>query len=265
MSSSQLRGSGLEAAARRDRGFLLAGLFGISALAWAYTIALADHADPGAALLHAHAHAWAATELGTTFLMWVVMMVAMMAPTAAPMLLALDRIGRARPDSSGSLLPATSFLFGYLLVWTATSLVATLAQWRLHELALVSASGASRGAVFGGLVLLLAGVFQLTPLKQACLRRCRSPLLFLMSWWRPGSWGALRMGIVHGGFCVGCCWALMALMFVGGTMNLLWAAALTLLMLAEKALPMGRRVAHAAGIGLVGWGTLALGTALFRA
>ncbi|TFG96211.1 MAG: DUF2182 domain-containing protein, partial [Myxococcales bacterium] len=198
MLSSQLRGSSVEAAARRDRGFLLAGLFGISALAWAYTIALADHADPGNALLHAHAHAWAATELGTTFLMWGVMMVAMMLPTAAPMLLALVRIGRARPDPSGSLLPASSFLLGYLLVWTAISLFATLAQWRLHERALVSASGASQSAVFGGVVLLLAGVFQLTPLKQACLRRCRSPLLFLMSQWRPGSWGALRMGIVHG-------------------------------------------------------------------
>jgi predicted metal-binding membrane protein len=205
--SSLPRASGLEAAARRDRGFLLAGLFGISALAWAYTIALsAEHAEAADALLHAHARPWSATELGTTFLMWVVMMVAMMAPTAAPMLLALDRIGRARPDSSGSLLPATSFLVGYLLVWTATSLVATLAQWRLHELAWVSASGASRGAVFGGLLLLLAGAFQLSPLKQACLHRCRSPLLFLMSWWRPGSWGALRMGIVHGGFCVDCCW-----------------------------------------------------------
>jgi predicted metal-binding membrane protein len=261
-----LRASGLEAAARRDRGFLLAGLFGISALAWAYTIALSvDHAGAADALLHAHARPWAATELGTSFLMWVVMMVAMMAPTAAPMLLALDRIGRARPDSSGSLLAATCFLFGYLLVWTGASLVATLAQWRLHELSLVSASGASQGAVFGGLLLLLAGVFQLTPLKQACLHRCRSPLLFLMSGWRPGAWGALRMGIVHGGFCVGCCWALMALMFVGGTMNLLWAAGLTLLMLAEKALPMGRRVADAAGVVLLGWGTLALGTGLLGA
>jgi predicted metal-binding membrane protein len=260
------RASGLDTAARRDRGFLLAGLFGISALAWAYTIALsADHAGAAEQMLHAHARPWAATELGTSFLMWVVMMVAMMAPSAAPMLLAVARIGRARAEASGSLLPAAAFLCGYLLVWTAASLVATLAQWRLHDLAWVSASGASRGAVFGGLLLLLAGAFQLTPLKRACLRRCRSPLLFLISRWRPGSWGALRMGIAHGGFCVGCCWALMALMFVGGTMNLLWAAGLTLLMLAEKALPMGRRVADAAGIGLIGWGTLALGAGLLGA
>jgi predicted metal-binding membrane protein len=252
-------------AARRDRGVLLAGLVGISALAWGYTIALADHAahaDAAEALLHLHARPWTAAELGTTFAMWVVMMVAMMAPTVAPMLLALDRIGRARPGAGGSLLPATAFLAGYLLVWTALSLVAALVQWRLHELALVSAAGASRGTVFSGLLLLLAGAFQLTPQKQACLRRCRSPLLFLMSWWRPGAWGALRMGILHGVFCVGCCWALMALMLVGGAMNLLWAAALMLLMLAEKALPIGRRVAHAAGVGLIGWGTVLLATDL---
>jgi predicted metal-binding membrane protein len=145
------------------------------------------------------------------------------------------------------------------------SLVATLAQWRLHELALVSASGASRGAVFGGLLLLGAGAFQLTPLKQACLRRCRSPLLFLLGAWRPGSWGGLRMGVLHGGFCIGCCWALMALMFVGGTMNLLWAAGLMLLMLAEKLLPTGRWVGQVAGVGLMGWGIYALGAGLIRA
>ncbi len=112
--------------------------------------------------------------------------------------------------------------------------------------------------------MLGAGVFQLTPLKQVCLSHCRSPLLFLMTGWRPGSRGALRMGIQHGGYCVGCCWALMALMFVAGTMNLLWAAALMLLMLAEKVLPTGRGVSRAAGVGLMGWGTYALGAGLIR-
>jgi predicted metal-binding membrane protein len=259
LSGPHSRSQVLEAVARRDRLLLLAGLFGLSAVAWGYTIAWADHTALADTALHLHTRPWTSAELGATFLMWGVMMVAMMAPTAASMLLALARIGRAQAAPSGSLLPAATFLLGYLLVWTGFSLLATLAQWRLHELALVSAAGASRDAATAGVLLLAAGAFQLTPLKQACLSRCRSPLLFLMSAWRPGSWAGLRMGILHGAFCVGCCWALMALMFVGGTMNLLWAAGLMLLMIAEKLLPMGRRLSHAAGIGLMGWGGYALG------
>jgi len=192
-------------------------------------------------------------------------MVAMMAPTAAPTLLAMTRIAREQASASDPLLPATGFLLGYLLVWTGYSLVATLAQWRLHELALVTSSGASDAAAFGGALLLGAGAFQLSPMKQACLRHCRSPLLFLLSAWRPGSWGALRMGILHGAFCVGCCWALMALMFVGGTMNPLWGAGLMLLMLAEKSLPAGPRMGQAVGIGLLFWGICALVGALLPA
>ncbi len=253
-----------EAVARRDRLFLLAGLIGISALAWGYTFALADQ-TAGAGVAVAHVRPWTAADLAMTFVMWGVMMVAMMAPTAAPMLLTLARISRAQRNPSGPLVSTTTFLLGYLFVWMGFSLLATLAQWRLHELALVSASGASNSVVFGGLLLLGAGMFQLTPLKQACLRHCRSPLVFLLSGWRPGSWGALRMGSRHGSYCVGCCWALMALMFVAGTMNLLWAAALMLLMFAEKVLPAGRLVGHAAGVGLVGWGVYVLGTSLIRA
>jgi len=261
------RATALEALASRDRLFVLAGLIGISALAWAYTVALADHSTgmDAAAMGHAHAVTWTATDLAMTFLMWVVMMVAMMVPTAAPMLLTLARISREQSNSSGPVASTTAFLLGYVVVWTAFSLVATFAQWWLHDLALVSAAGASQSAVFGGLLLLGAGVFQLTPLKNACLSHCRSPVFFLMTAWRPGLAGALRMGIHHGGYCVGCCWALMALMFFSGTMNLLWAAGLMLLMLVEKALPPGRWVGYAAGITLVVWGLYVLGTGLFRA
>ena len=264
MPSSHDRAASQESIARRDRTFLLIGLIGISALAWGYMIALADHTATADAVVHAHTRPWSTTDFWMTFVMWGVMMVAMMAPTVAPMLLALARIDRAQPSPSGPLLPATMFLTGYLGVWTGFSVVATLAQWRLHELTLVSASGASNHAAFGGVLLLSAGAFQLTPLKQACLSRCRSPLLFLMSAWRPGSWGGLRMGILHGAFCIGCCWALMALMFVAGTMNLLWTAALMLLMLAEKSLPTGRQVGRAAGVGLMVWGMYALGAGLIR-
>lgn len=246
------------APARRDRLLVMAGLLGVSAVAWGYTIAWADH--PSA--LHVHFRPWAAADFGATLLMWSVMMVAMMAPTAAPMLLTVARIGRAQSASSAPLLPAAAFLAGYLLIWTGFSLLATLAQWRLHELALVSAEGAAHGAGFAGLLLLGAGAFQLTPLKRACLRRCRSPLAFLLRSWRPGARGGLHMGLLHGAFCVGCCWALMALMFVAGTMNLLWTAGLMLFMLAEKILPHGQRLGNAAGVGLVGWGAYVLGTGL---
>jgi len=242
----------------KNIGFLLAGLLGVCAVAWAYTIAWAEH-PPTA--LHVHTQRWTGAELGASFLMWSVMMVAMMAPTAAPMLLAVARIGQAR-GGARPLLPASAFLLGYLLVWTGFSLVATLAEWRLHDLMLVSEAGAARSAAFGGALLLAAGVFQLTPWKDACLSRCRSPLSFLLQAWRPGAWGGLRMGVLHGAFCVGCCWALMALMFVGGTMNLLWAAGLMLVMLAEKVLPRGRRLGQALGAGLVVWGIWELGSGL---
>ncbi len=256
----------LEAIASRDRLVVLAGLVAISAHAWYHTVALAHHAGHGShALAPAQLHPWAAGHLATTFLMWGVMMVAMMAPTAAPMLLTLARVSRAQLPGSGPVASATSFLLGYLLVWTGFSLFATLAQWQLHQLALVSVAGASTHVAFGGMLLLGAGLFQLTPLKEACLSHCRSPLLFLMTQWRPGSWGALRMGVEHGGYCVGCCWALMALMFVAGTLHLMWCAALMVLMLAEKVLPGGRLVGQAAGGGLVGWGLYVLGTGLTRA
>jgi predicted metal-binding membrane protein len=252
----------LEEVASRDRLVVLAGLVGISTLAWAYTIVLSDHsvASGLGASVHAHTEAWTAGDLATTFLMWVVMMVAMMAPTAAPMLLTLARVSRARPDGGGAVASTTAFLGGYLLVWIGFSLLATLAQWQLHQLALVSADGVSRHPGFGGLLLVGAGAFQLTPLKDRCLTQCRTPMFFLMTAWRPGSWGALRMGLHHGGFCVGCCWALMALMFVSGTMTLMWAAGLMLLMLGEKALPSGRRISQIAGAGLLTWGLGVLGS-----
>lgn len=256
-----------EPLAQRDRLIVLAGLIGISALAWIYTIALADHGHDHAvhAAAMAHARPWSATDLTLTFLMWTVMMVAMMVPTAVPMILAMAQVSRAQSRRAGPVTATTAFLLGYLIIWTAFSFVATLAQWWLHQLALVSAAGASTSAVFGGSLLLGAGIFQLTPLKDACLSHCRSPIFFLVSAWRPGAWGALRMGIHHGAFCLGCCWALMSLMFVAGTMNLLWTAALMLLMLAEKALPFGRRLGHVAGVGFVVWGLYLLGTHWMRA
>lgn len=246
----------MEALARRDRWIVLAGLIGVTALAWVYTIVLAGHDMEshlgGMAGMH-HA-AWGAADLALTFLMWVVMMVAMMLPTAAPMVLTLAGISRARDARDGPIAPATAFVLGYLIVWSGYSLVATLLQWRLHQAALISAAGASTSAALGAALLLSAGVFQLTPVKYACLRHCRSPRGFVLAEWRPGAVGGLRMGILHGLYCAGCCWALMALMFFAGTMNLLWIAGLALLMFVEKVLPGGRQLGYAVGVVLVVWG-----------
>jgi predicted metal-binding membrane protein len=248
---------------QRDRFVLLSALIGISAIAWAYTIALSSDSAHGVhANILAEPRAWTGTDLAVTFGMWTVMMMAMMLPTAAPMVLSLAKISRSKSVATSPVAPATGFLLGYAIAMTAFSLVAAVAQWGFHQAAWTSITGESTNRVFAGAVLLAAGGFQFTRLKDACLRRCRSPLWFLMTQWRPGSVGGLRMGISHGRFCIGCCWALMALMFVGGSMNLLWTAGLALFMLAEKALPAGRAVGRIAGAGLVVWGAGLLGTTL---
>jgi predicted metal-binding membrane protein len=148
------------------------------------------------------------------------------------------------------------FVLGYLAIWTGFSLLATLAQWGLHAAALLSPEAVSTSPVLGSALLTAAGVYQWSPLKHACLRRCRSPLGFLMTEWREGPGGALIMGLRHGVFCVGCCWALMALLFITGVMNLLWIAAIAGFILIEKVIPAGEYVARLAGLLLIGFGIL---------
>jgi predicted metal-binding membrane protein len=260
---SNQRATALEIIVQRDRFVLLLALIGISTIAWAYTIALSSGSGHGAhANILVEPRAWTAADLAVTFGMWTVMMMAMMLPTTAPMVLSLAKISRDKSEATGPLAPASGFLLGYAIVMTAFSLVAAVAQWGFHQAAWTSITGESTNRAFAGAVLLAAGGFQFTRLKDACLRRCRSPLWFLMTHWRPGPVGGLRMGISHGRFCIGCCWALMALMFVGGSMNLLWTAGLALFMLAEKALPAGREVGRIAGAGLVVWGAALLCTTL---
>jgi predicted metal-binding membrane protein len=146
------------------------------------------------------------------------------------------------------------FLLGYLIVWTGFSAVAAFAQWILHARALLSPMMVGTSPVLGGVLLIVAGIFQWTPLKNACLTHCRSPLGFLMTEWREGRWGALVMGLNHGAFCTGCCWFLMALLFVAGVMNVWWIAILTVLVLLEKVVPRGLSVSKVAGIFLASWG-----------
>lgn len=194
---------------------------------------------------------WGLPTVILLFLMWAVMMLAMMVPSAVPMIQAFLAVNEQRQYSSRPLVPVSVFLLGYLVVWTSFSALATLAQWGLHKAALLSPMMVTTSPVVSGGLLLAAGVFQWTPLKRACLSGCRSPLSFLMSGWRDGAAGAFSMGLRHGTFCVGCCWALMALLFVVGVMNLLWIAVIALFVMAEKTLPRGELLGYIGGVALV--------------
>ena len=198
---------------------------------------------------------WTAADVFFTFAMWAVMMVGMMTPSAAPVLLLFAGMVRGRGGTRWPLVVA-AFGAGYLIVWTAFSAGAALAQWGLHGSAMLSPAMSASSARLGGAILIAAGVYQLTPFKGACLTHCRSPLGFLLSHWRDGTIGALRMGIAHGTYCVGCCWALMGVLFVVGVMNLVWVAAMTVFVLVEKIGPAGAIVARVAGVLMIAAGAL---------
>jgi predicted metal-binding membrane protein len=197
---------------------------------------------------------WPMTTLLPLFLMWAIMMVAMMLPSALPMILTFASVSRGRQRLGRAYASISIFAAGYVIVWSTFSVIAAFAQWWLHRHALLSGMMVSANPWLGGGLLLTAGIFQFTPLKRACLTHCRGPLQFIMTRWREGNRGALRMGLEHGAFCAGCCWALMALLFVAGVMNVLWIAVLTLLVLLEKILPARARVSAATGIVLALWG-----------
>jgi predicted metal-binding membrane protein len=197
---------------------------------------------------------WGATAVLLLYVMWTVMMVAMMLPSAAPMILAFLGVNHRRLAAGQPFVPVGIFVAGYLAIWTAYSAVATLAQWGLHKAALLSPAMTATSPFLSGGLLIAAGIFQWTPLKRRCLKGCRSPLSFLMSEWRDGKAGAFIMGLRHGSYCVGCCWILMALLFVAGVMNLLWVAVIALFVMAEKTLPRGELLGHVTGAALVAAG-----------
>jgi predicted metal-binding membrane protein len=243
----------------RDRVVVLLALAAIAALAWLYVIHMAGSMP---AIPTAHVQPWGAVELLLMFLMWAVMMVAMMLPSAAPMILVFTSVKRRSAAGSALALVTGLFALAYLVVWIGFSLAATAANWALHQAGLMTAMMGSTLPLVGGILLLAAGVYQWTPLKHACLSRCRSPLAFLMTEWRPGRSGAFFMGLRHGLFCLGCCWALMTLLFVLGLMNLLWIAALAAIALLEKVLPGGLWVSRVLGIALIGWGAWMIAASL---
>ncbi len=194
---------------------------------------------------------WNVREAFLLFAMWAVMMVAMMLPSASPMILLFARIGSTRSASGRANTPTFFFVAGYVAVWTLFSVLAAATQWGLHSLAVLSPGMRTASPFISGMILIAAGVYQWLPLKQSCLSHCRSPLGFLSSSWREGKLGAVTMGVSHGAFCLGCCWMLMMLLFVGGVMNLLWVAAIGVVVLLEKTVPAGDWIARLAGVLLI--------------
>ena len=251
----------IEAVLKRDRLVVMAGIAVLVGLAWAYTIYLAfDNDSMSMGMAMPNMQSWGAVDWGSMFLMWAVMMMAMMVPSAAPMILIFATVNRRRREQAEPYVPTGVFILGYLVIWAGFAAAATVGNWALHTHALLSSMmGESTSSYLGGALLLAAGVFQWTPLKYACLSHCRSPIGFLMTEWRDGAGGALRMGLLHGSFCVGCCWVLMALLFVLGVMNLVWVAALAGFVLLEKVVPEGHLVSRLSGLGLVAWGALLVG------
>jgi predicted metal-binding membrane protein len=242
-----------ESVLKRDRAFVIGGLAGIVAIAWAYMIYL-DRAmgkSMGMEMGMPRIQGWGTVDFVLMFVMWAVMMVAMMTPSATPMILMFSRINRRRHERLTPIVATGAFLAGYLVVWTVFSAVATFAQWGLHRAALLSPMMMSNNPLLGGMLLIGAGIFQFTPLKHACLNHCRSPLGFFMTEWREGNRGAFFMGVHHGIYCVGCCWLLMALLFVAGVMNLLWVATIAAYVLVEKVFPAGHRVSQIFGLCII--------------
>ena len=227
-----------------ERILLWGSLAALTILAWLYLIRMPmapqDLGGLGARMLAALPSRWADWPL--TFLMWAVMMVAMMVPSASPMIMAYARIASAR--GVRPTLRVWSFVAGYLAMWTLFSVLATASQIALQQLAFAT-------PLIGAIILATAGIYQFTPFKRACLGRCQSPVGFLMTHWSDGASGAFRMGLQHGAFCVGCCWVLMALLFVVGVMNLAWVAALSAFVLLEKATRWGGVIAKVAGVALI--------------
>lgn len=274
----------LERLLQRHGAITIVGLFVLWALTWAYLAAGAGLGmnawDMTRLALSPQQHsvnpmpampgmdmgvvttAWSPGTWAMMVGMWWAMMIAMMTPSAAPMILLFARVQRhaqAQGQFQATPAPTSAFVAGYFLMWLAFSIVAAALHQALQHAGIISAiTMGSQVRWLSGTALVVTGLYQLSPLKNACLSHCRAPAEFLSRHWRPGALGALRLGVVHGAYCIGCCWMLMALLFVGGVMNLAWIAALSLLVLAEKVLPAGRWVGRGAGMVLVGWGAAIL-------
>lgn len=238
------------------RGVVVAMVVTVGA-SWAWLILVASQmGDMSSVLAMPMTSAWSGVQVALMVLMWVVMMSAMMLPSAMPMVVAYDRIDRASPPARrGS---AAAFVAGYLVLWGAFAVAAAGLQWLLHSTALVDSMGVATRPWFAGGLLVAAGATQFSAWKVAMLRACRTPMGFLASSWQDGTSGALRMGLHHGRVCLGCCSILMGLLFVLGVMNLAWLTALAGFILAEKVLSRGELVSRVGGVLLMSWGVIVM-------
>jgi predicted metal-binding membrane protein len=262
----------LERVLRQDRLILLTALAAVAAIAWLWvvvgaatgmsTIGMTRRSGvPDVSGMIMEPAVWTPAYAGLMFAMWWVMMVAMMLPSATPMLLLFARINRKERAADRPYIPTAVFAAGYLVVWGGFSIAATALQRLLEQLGLLSPMMVATSYWLGGAILVFAGLWQLSSIKGVCLRHCRSPLSFLVQSWHAGSFGAFRMGLEHGAYCLGCCWFLMGLLFFGGIMNLFWIAGLAVYVLLEKTIPFGHWLGRAVGIAAVVGGVLMFASA----
>ena len=249
----------LERVLKRDRVTTVLGLGAIATLAWLYTIFVAsmvggDMAGAASHVTMPRVDPWNGVDFLLMFAMWAVMMVAMMLPSASPMILLFAKVNRTQRQAQTPYLLTSLFAGSYVIVWAGFALMATAANWALHNGGLMTSMMGSALPLWGGGLLIAAGLYQFTPLKYACLNKCRNPLFFLMSEWRDGTLGAFVMGLRHGAYCVGCCWVLMALLFVLGVMNLAWISLLAAFALIEKLVSSGPWLSRGSGLLLLAWG-----------
>ena len=243
----------------RDRLAIWLALAVVTALSWLYLYrqmgpmeGMADIAMPAAYL------PWSAADFALNMAIWWAMMPGMMLPSVAPMILTFATINRHKRGRGQPVVPTMVFTSGYLIAWGVFGIFATLADWGLERAALISPLTGRLIPILGAVVVTAAGIYQLTPLKSLCLTHCRSPFDFVLNHWRAGTAGALRMGVEHGLYCLGCCWFLMALLFAAGIMNLLWMAAITFFVFVEKLFPGGQWIARVSGAAMLGFGAFLL-------
>jgi predicted metal-binding membrane protein len=238
---------------------IIAALAGVTIIAWLYTwLQVREMAGIEDMAMPTEFGPWTISDVALNIAIWWIMMIGMMLPSAMPMVLVFAAANRSRRTRGGAFVPTAVFAAGYLIAWAVFGLAATFAEWGLEQAALISPATQRVGPTLGAGIVIAAGLYQLTPLKNACLAHCRSPLDFVLNHWREGTAGAVRMGLEHGFYCLGCCWVLMALLFAVGVMNLLWVAVLTAFVLIEKLVPAGQWIPRASGLLLLGFGVFLL-------
>jgi predicted metal-binding membrane protein len=232
---------------RWDQSLLVSSLAGLTLLAWAYLL----YHDQNMLGMDAGTRPWRPGDFFMMFLMWAIMMMAMMLPTALRAILIYARIAAQGRQDALPITPIYIFSGAYIAIWTLFSVAATLMQWGLQSAALLSPMMVSSSAGLGAALLITAGIYQFTPLKEACLKHCQSPIMYLAANYKRGNTHAFQLGLKHGSYCLGCCWVLMGLLFLGGVMNLLWILAITLFILAEKLLPPTLHGTQLSGVAMI--------------